>query len=90
MVAPRINRIASYAGQALGYTAFCAALAYFATRPPYQPLPPDAALVKVSLQHAGQRKEACRERTPEELAKIMHRENVKWTKVIRDANVKVE
>jgi tripartite-type tricarboxylate transporter receptor subunit TctC len=30
------------------------------------------------------------ESTPEELAKIMHRENVKWTKVIRDANVKVE
>ena len=30
------------------------------------------------------------ESTPEELDKLMKAENVKWTKVIRDANVKVE
>lgn len=30
------------------------------------------------------------ESTPEELDKLMRAENVKWTKVIRDANVKVE
>lgn len=65
-----VNKAVSYAGQALGYTAFCAALAYFSTSPTYQHLPPDGALVKLSLQHAGQRKEPCRERTPEELAKL--------------------
>jgi hypothetical protein len=33
-------------------------------------LPAGEALVKLSFQHAGQRKVACRERTPEELAKL--------------------
>ncbi len=70
MGATPVNRVVSWGGQLLGYAAFCAALAYFATRPAYHPIPPDTALVKVSLQHAGQRKEACRERTPEELAKL--------------------
>jgi hypothetical protein len=65
-----VNRVVSYAGQALGYAAFCAALAYFSTSPPYEHLPPGAALVKVSLQHAGQRKAACHERSAEELAKL--------------------
>ncbi|CAG1004489.1 hypothetical protein BURK1_03119 [Burkholderiales bacterium] len=65
-----VNRIVSYTGQALGYTAFCAVVAYFSVAPPYRHLPPDGALVKLSLQHAGQRKEACHERTPEELAKL--------------------
>jgi hypothetical protein len=65
-----VNRIVSYAGQAVGYAAFCAVLAYFSTSPAYEPLPPGTALVKVSLQHAGQRKEACHERSAEELAKL--------------------
>lgn len=65
-----VNRVVSWTGQLLGYAAFCAALAYFATRPVYHPIPPETALVKVSLQHAGQRKEACRERSAEELAKL--------------------
>lgn len=65
-----VNKAVSYAGQALGYTAFCAALAYFSTSPVYRHLPPDGALVKLSLQHAGQRKEPCRERSAEELAKL--------------------
>jgi hypothetical protein len=70
MGAHPVNKVVSYAGQALGYTAFIAVLAYFSTSPPYRHLPPDTALVKVSLQHAGQRKEACRERSAEELAKL--------------------
>ena len=65
-----VNRVVSWTGQFIGYAAFCVALAYFATRPIYHPIPPDTALVKVSLQHAGQRKEACRERSAEELAKL--------------------
>lgn len=70
MGAHPVNKVVSYAGQALGYAAFIAALGYFSTRPPYRHLPPDTALVKVSLQHAGQRKEVCRERSAEELAKL--------------------
>lgn len=70
MGATPVNRIVSWTGQLIGYAAFCAVLAYFATRPAYEPLPPGTALVKVSLQHAGQRKEACHERTAEELAKL--------------------
>ena len=65
-----VNRVVSITGQAIGYAAFCAVLAYFSTSPAYQHLPPDGALVKLSLQHAGQRKEACRERSAEELAKL--------------------
>ena len=65
-----VNRVVSWTGQFIGYAAFCVALAYFATRPVYHPIPAGTALVKVSLQHAGQRKEPCRERTPEELAKL--------------------
>jgi hypothetical protein len=60
----------SYALQAVCYAAFMAVVGYFSTSPAYQHLPPNEAVVKLSLQHAGQRKQACRERTPEELAKL--------------------
>jgi hypothetical protein len=64
------RNVASYTLQALCYAAFIAVVGYFATLPPYEHLPPGVALVKLSFQHAGARKEACRERTPEELAKL--------------------
>jgi hypothetical protein len=64
------RRAAAIIGQLAGYVAFCAALGYFSTSPPYRHLAPDVALVKVSLQHAGQRKEPCRERSADELAKL--------------------
>jgi len=69
-MAMTVRRVAGIAGQLAGYAAFCAALGYFSTSPPYRHLPADAALVKLSLQHAGQRKEPCRERSAEELAKL--------------------
>jgi hypothetical protein len=62
--------LVAYALQALCYAAFVAFVGYFATSPAYEPLPPGHAVVKLSLQHAGARREACRERTPEELAKL--------------------
>lgn len=65
-----VNRVASVAGQVAGYAAFIAVLGTFSVAPTYRHLPPDTALLKVSLQHAGQRKEACRERSAEELAKL--------------------
>ena len=60
----------NYPLQALCYLAFIAVVGYFASSPPYVHLPADQALVKLSFQHAGQRKEACRERSAEELAKL--------------------
>jgi hypothetical protein len=60
----------NYPLQALCYAAFIAVVGYFSTSPPYVHLPAGQALVKLSFQHAGQRKEACRERSAEELAKL--------------------
>ncbi len=60
----------NYPLQAVCYAAFMAVVGYFSTSPPYVHVPADKALVKLSIQHAGQRKEECRERTPEELAKL--------------------
>ena len=57
-------------GQALAWAAFAAVIGYFSASPPYRALGPDRALVKLSLSHAGERRQACRERTPEELAKL--------------------
>jgi len=65
-----VGRIASYAAQALCYAAFMSVVGYFASSPPYVHLPAGEAVVKLSLQHAGHRKEACRERSAEELAKL--------------------
>ena len=64
------KRIVGYALQAVCYAAFIAVVGYFASSPAYVHLPAGEALVKLSLQHAGQRKEACRERSAEELAKL--------------------
>ena len=60
----------SYPLQAACYAAFVAVVGYFSTSPPYEHLPAGDALVKLSFQHAGQRKAPCRERSPEELAKL--------------------
>ena len=56
--------------QVPAYAAFAAFIGYFSAAPPYRHLAPDRAVVKLSLVHAGERKQACRERTPEELAKL--------------------
>jgi hypothetical protein len=64
------NRWLGYALQAVCYAAFIAVVGYFSASPAYVHLPAGQALVKLSFQHAGQRKEACRERSAEELAKL--------------------
>ena len=64
------NPWVSYPLQAVCYAAFIAVVGYFSASPRYSHLPDGQALVKLSFQHAGERKEACRERTPEELAKL--------------------
>ena len=59
-----------YLFQALLYAPFAALLGYFATEPRFTHLPPDQALVRLSFTHASQRRQACRERSAEELAKL--------------------
>ena len=59
-----------YGLQAVLYGAFAATLGHFSTSPAFEPLPAGHALIRLSLNHAGQRKAACRTRTAEELAKL--------------------
>lgn len=65
-----MNPALRYGLQAVLYGAFAATLGVFSTSPAFEPLPPGHALIRLSLNHAGQRKVACRTRTPEELAKL--------------------
>ena len=59
-----------YAGQTALYALFAAAVGYFSTSPRYQHLRPDEALLRLSFSHPGKIKADCRQRTPEELAKL--------------------
>ncbi|MGQ0522502.1 MAG: hypothetical protein ACT4P8_02440 [Betaproteobacteria bacterium] len=59
-----------FLAQGLLYVPFMALIGYFSTSPAYRHLAPDQALIRLSLAHATQRIGECRERTPEELAKL--------------------
>lgn len=59
-----------YVGQGMFYALFMAVIGYFANSPAYTHLPLDETLIKLSFRHAGQRVGECRERSPEELAKL--------------------
>lgn len=59
-----------FVGQLLLYVPFMALLGYFSTQPRFVNMPEDKALLRLSFTHAAQRKEECRQRTPEELAKL--------------------
>ena len=65
-----MNAPLRYGLQAVLYAAFAATLGYFSTSPAFEPLPAGHALIRLSLNHAGQRKAACRVRSAEELAKL--------------------
>lgn len=56
--------------QVPAYAAFAAFVGYFSTDPPYRQLAPGQAVVKLSIVHAGERREACHERSAAELAKL--------------------
>ena len=62
--------LARYAGQAIAYAAFIALLGFFATAPAYDPIDPDAAMLKLSFVHVGQRKVECRKLSPDEIAQL--------------------
>lgn len=59
-----------YVLQGLAYAAFAVVIGYFSTFPRYQHLAPDEALLRLSFKHPGKPVGDCRERTPEELAKM--------------------
>lgn len=59
-----------YIGQGVVYALFMGVIGYFSTLPQYTHLPPDETLIKMSFRHAGQHVGECRERTPEEMAKL--------------------
>lgn len=52
------------------YAPLMAILGYFSTEPRFSAVSPEEALVRVSFIHSTQRKQACRERSAEELAKL--------------------
>ena len=60
----------SWIGQALLYALFALIIGTFSNSPPYRHLPPDQALIKLSFSHHGKLISECRQRTPEELAKL--------------------
>lgn len=59
-----------YAGQGIAYAAFAGVIGYFSSAPAYRHFPEDQALIRLSLRHAGQHKDKCRERSDAELAKL--------------------
>lgn len=59
-----------YLGQGAAYALTAALLGLFSIYPSYQHFPPDKALLKLSLAHAGERAGACRRLTREELEKL--------------------
>lgn len=58
-----------YVGQGAAYLLLALGIGFLSDSPAYTHFPPDMALIKLSLAH-GARKEKCRRRTPEELAKL--------------------
>jgi len=58
------------AAQLALYVPLMALIGYFSTEPRFTTLGPDEALLRLSFIHAAERKEPCRERSAEELAKL--------------------
>ena len=63
-------RLGRWLLQALLYALFALCIGVFSRWPPYHPLPPGQALIKLSFSHHGKLLSRCRSRTPEELAKL--------------------
>jgi hypothetical protein len=62
--------IARYCLQALLYAVFALMVGYFSTQPTFRQLGDDEALLRLSFLHPGKPIADCRQRTPEELAKV--------------------
>lgn len=57
-------------GQLALYGAFGLFIGVFSHWPTYRHLPPDGALIKLSMVHSGKPRGACRERSADELARL--------------------
>lgn len=86
----QLNPLVRYGAQAALYVAFGAVLGYFSSYPVFEVLPPDYALVRLSLSHGAQPVAPCRERTPEELAKLAPNMRVKLVCPRERSPVKIE
>jgi len=64
------NLMVRYAGQVIAYAVFIALLGYFASAPAYRPIDQNAAVIKLSFIHVGQRKVECRKMNPDEIARL--------------------
>ncbi len=62
-----IVKALQFLGQGIVYAGMALWLGYFANQPVYNQLPPDMALVKLSVIHGAQHEGACRKRTQAEL-----------------------
>ena len=63
-------KILRIAAQLLLYVPLMAIIGYFSTEPRFSAIGEGEALVRVSFIHAAQRKQECRQRSAEELAKM--------------------
>jgi hypothetical protein len=85
-----MNKVARYSVQVLLYVAFGAAIGYFSSRPAFEVMPRDQALVRLSFSHGAKPVTPCRERSEEELAKLPPNMRVKLDCPRERAPVKVE
>lgn len=79
-----------YTLQILAYAAFAAVIGYFSTAPAYRQLGDNDAVVKLSFSHSAQLKQACRERSEAELAKLAPNMRTKLDCPRERANVIIE
>lgn len=66
----KAESVLRYVGQAILYALFGGFVVYFSTAPEYRHLESDQGLLRLSFRHPGKTVADCRERTPEELAKM--------------------
>jgi hypothetical protein len=67
---PPPRRAVAWAGQGLLFALFALAIGLFSRWPVYRHLPPDQALIRLSIIHHGQRLQACESLDPDELAAL--------------------
>lgn len=64
------NNWMHWIGQAVAYGLFALFIGHFSNSPRYQHLPPNEAMLKLSLRHSGQILGECRQLSAEELAAL--------------------
>jgi hypothetical protein len=63
-------KVLRFAAQLALYVPLMALIGWFSTEPRFSVVGPDEALLRLSFIHAAERKQACRQRSAEELAKL--------------------